>query len=303
MGHDDGASQILVIKLGAVGDFFRAIPIFTWIKDQNLKSNLTLLTTKDFVDLAKSLRIFDDVVTMQRHSSVSCNQITNTRRFLFTFDLVYDLQFVDRTKLYRLLTITHARPVWCCMASERSWPSLILRYKRSCPSIGSFQDIRPNQEALRKFSIAKPFVAIVPFCSASSVWHKQWPLKNFLQIARIMHDKGFHIIVLGGREDLPQAGLFEQHFIKSLVGATELQDLIQIMPHATLAIGNDTGLMHLAELCQVPTVVLMSEVNDSSKAAKGHTHIHYIKSPISEISVSSVAKGLDHLLVDEMPAR
>lgn len=301
MGHDHATRRILVIKLGAVGDFFRAIPIFTWIKGQNLKSNLTLLTTKDFVDLARSLCIFDDVITIKRHDSVSCDQIINTRSFLFTFDLVYDLQFVDRTKFYRLLTITHARPVWCCMASERSLPSLILRYKRSCPSIGSFQDIQPNLRALRKFSIPKPFVVIVPFCSASSVWHKQWPLENFLEIAQIMHDKGFHVVILGGREDLPKAGFFEQHFIKSLVGATKLQDLIQIMPHATLAIGNDTGLMHLAELCQVPTVVLMSEVNDSSMAAKGPMHIHYIKSPISDITVDSVAKGLDHLLVDEMP--
>ena len=53
----------------------------------------------------------------------------------------------------------------------------------------------------------------------------------------------------------------------NLIGQTSLLELAAITARASLAIGNDTGPMHLAAALNVPSVVLFSEASDPALTA------------------------------------
>ena len=53
--------KVLVIKLAALGDFIQAIGPFTAIRKHHSESQITLLTTKPFVELAHASRLFDQI--------------------------------------------------------------------------------------------------------------------------------------------------------------------------------------------------------------------------------------------------
>ncbi len=54
-------SQILVIKLGALGDFVQALGPMRAIRDHHPDSEITLLTTAPFEDLAWASKTIDQI--------------------------------------------------------------------------------------------------------------------------------------------------------------------------------------------------------------------------------------------------
>jgi heptosyltransferase-2 len=179
------------------------------------------------------------------------------------------------------------------MSSENKFISTLLLYKRTCPSITKLSDSISDISILAKYGINNPFVVMAPFCSVSSAWHKQWPVDHYLEVAKHIQKRGYQVVVFGSKNDESCVQIQKSEHIHSLIGKTELQDLIQLMPHASIAIGNDTGIMHLAELCQIPTIVIMSGVNDPNKAPKGPLYIQLLETPITDISVHKVIAAFD----------
>ena len=285
--------QILIIKLGALGDFFRAIPIFHWIRLEHKDAKITLLTSNEFVELTQSIGAVDTLIPFSRRNNKASSYNKINKSFFLHFDIVYDLQFVDRTKFYRLSTLCYRLPEWHCMSSENKFISSILFYKRTCPSITKLSDPILDISILAKYGISNPFVVMAPFCSARSAWHKQWPVDYYLDVAKHIQQCGYQVVVLGSKNDEGCAQIQKSSHIHSLIGETELQDLIQLMPHASIAIGNDTGIMHLAELFQIPTIVIMSGVNDPNKAPKGPSYVQLLETPITDISVHRVIAAFD----------
>ena len=58
-----GAGPILVIKLGALGDFIQALGPFAAIRRHHKGAPVTLLTTEPFAEFARASPYFDDVWT------------------------------------------------------------------------------------------------------------------------------------------------------------------------------------------------------------------------------------------------
>ena len=57
---------VLVIKLGALGDFVQALGPFAAIRRHHADARVTLLTTAPYEELAKALGFFDDIWTSGR---------------------------------------------------------------------------------------------------------------------------------------------------------------------------------------------------------------------------------------------
>ncbi len=295
MAHDKRQPQVLVIKFGALGDFFRAIPIFFWIRERHKHAHITLLTTSEYADFAESLKLFDRVLSVRRKGSAGLKWLGATRKFFLGFNDVFDLQFVDRTKLYRLLTVDRDSPRWHCMSTESLLISAALFYKRTCPPLNNLRKFVVSNDGFGKHGITPPFIVMAPFCSKTAAWHKQWPLSRYLEVAQYAHKVGFQVVVLGDSDDAKNELLSEVAYINNLVGKTDLMDLVDLIPHSSLAVGNDTGIMHLAELYQIPTIVIMSGINSPNKAARGPQHVQFVKTPVSDISASDVMAAVDLL--------
>lgn len=100
---------------------------------------------------------------------------------------------------------------------------------------------------------ATPFVTFFHGTAGAS---KKWPRANWIQIAQTLAEKNMSILLpWGSSEEKIEA----EHMATSMPNATVLpklsmQDAIVLAQRATLAIGVDTGLTHIAAAYETPTI-------------------------------------------------
>ena len=117
-------ARILVIKLGALGDFIQACGPFKAIREYHAGAKITLLTTVPFVPLAEASGYFDTIWADERPSLFQVSGWIQLRRLLLSgkFTRVYDLQTSDRTGFYFKLFRRSCLPEWSGIARGCSHP-------------------------------------------------------------------------------------------------------------------------------------------------------------------------------------
>ena len=111
--------RVLVIRLGAFGDFVQSFAPFAAIRATHPGADITLLTTAPFAGLARASPWFDRVEIDARPSWWNLPGLARLRRQLAGFDLVYDLQTSGRSSRYFALA---GRPPWSGIAPGCSLP-------------------------------------------------------------------------------------------------------------------------------------------------------------------------------------
>jgi ADP-heptose:LPS heptosyltransferase len=101
----------------------------------------------------------------------------------------------------------------------------------------------------------KPTLVIQPFTSSPQ---KDWPFENYLAVARRWQATGVQVIFVGGPADRPRLEPARQ---EKFCVATGLPLLVSagLVHLATLALGGDTGLGHLAVALERRVVMLMRD--------------------------------------------
>ncbi|MEC8774431.1 MAG: ADP-heptose--LPS heptosyltransferase, partial [Pseudomonadota bacterium] len=104
---------VLVIKLGALGDFVQALGPFSAIRTHHADQRIALLTTPPFVPIAEASGYFDDIRAGIRPAWWQFGAILELRRWLRGLNptRVYDLQTSDRSSAYFKL-FASPKPEW-----------------------------------------------------------------------------------------------------------------------------------------------------------------------------------------------
>jgi ADP-heptose:LPS heptosyltransferase len=99
-----------------------------------------------------------------------------------------------------------------------------------------------NFFAGQNLDLKKPTLFIQPFTSSP---HKNWPLENFLKLARHFNSRGMQIVFGGGPND--RAALETARTAGFVITAgTPLLVSAGLMKLSSVVVGADTGLLHLA---------------------------------------------------------
>ena len=104
--------------------------------------------------------------------------------------------------------------------------------------------------------VIRPVIALIPF---SSWKNKQWPRRYFLYVGRYFLSKGWHVVILGGPDDRSAAEELKKGIgprCSALAGRISLYECACVLKRCSLALGNDTGLSHLARACGVKTGIV-----------------------------------------------
>ncbi len=299
--------RILVIKLGALGDFVLAFGPFAAIRAAHGEAEISLLTTQPYAGLAEQAPWFDRVLIDPRAPWWNLRQGFRLARRLKGFDFVYDLQTSARSGHYFRLA---GRPRWSGVARGAS-------HRHGNPARNRMHTFERQREQLRlagiqhfpppdlgwltggasRFEPPRPYALLVPGAAAHRS-AKRWPAARFGALARHLGLEGLTPVLVGGRgeEGLGRTiGAISPETI-DLIGKTELADLGPLAAGATLAVGNDTGPMHLAATLGVPTLVLFSAASDPALTAPrgpaGET-VPVIAAPaLAELPVERVVAAL-----------
>lgn len=305
---ETGRDRILVIKLGALGDFVQAMGPCAAIRAHHPGAEITLLTSPAFADLAKQAPYFDRVWLDDRPGWARPWALWRLRRKILRagFARVYDLQTSQRSSLYFHL-LWPARPQWSGIASGASHP-------HANPERDAMHTIDRQAEQLRmagienvpppdlswasgdvkRFDLPKKFLLLVPGGSPHRP-AKRWPAGRFAQIANLAARRGVTPVVLGGEgeSDLGAAILNAVPQARDLTGKTGFGDIVALGRWALYALGNDTGPMHLIVASGCPATLLYSQASDPALTAPRGARVTILRRPdLAQLSVEDVAATL-----------
>ncbi|AZO11887.1 MULTISPECIES: lipopolysaccharide heptosyltransferase II [unclassified Mesorhizobium] len=115
-----------------------------------------------------------------------------------------------------------------------------------------------NQAALLdRFGLASgKFVALMPGAEFGPA--KRWPGEYYAELARAMMAKGLGVALLGSKKDASVTGEIAALApgAVDIAGKTKLEDTIDLIAAAKLAVSNDSGLMHVAAAVGTPIVAV-----------------------------------------------
>ncbi len=300
--------RILVIKLGALGDFILATGPFSAIRAAHPHDEIVLLTTAPFAQLGRDCDLFDEVWIDERPSRINLIAIQRLRRRLRggRFTRVYDLQTSGRSAWYFRLMRGFGRPQWSGVAFGASHPHAnhnrnnmhtIERQADQLAMAGipdtPFPDLSWLTSDISRFGLPDRFALLIPGGAAHRP-EKRWPAASYREIAGSISDRGVLPLVIGGPDEFDLAAEIAANGVaKSIAGDTSFADIAEMSRHAAGAVGNDTGPMHIAAICGCPSVVLFSKAsNPDITAPRGDDVTILQRDNLADLGVSEVAAAL-----------
>lgn len=265
-----GPDNILVIKLGALGDFIQALGPMKAIRAHHPEARITLLTTTPFEQLGRDCGYFDQVWIDSKPKFYDLVGWAALSRRLNRgeFDRVYDLQNNDRTSMY--FKLFRPRPEWSGIAKgashrntdpERKYRHAFDGHRKTLALAGvapvEIDDLVWMESDIKRFDLPDRYAVLVPGCSPHHP-EKRWPVRHFTDLAEMLEKEGITPVLIGTQaEDQTLAGIaLACPHARNLCGKTDLYDIAGIARGAELVVGNDTGPMHLAAATGVPCITL-----------------------------------------------
>lgn len=300
--------NILVIKLGALGDFIQALGPMAAIREYHKGAKITLLTTKPFEKFAREAGYFDEILLDERPKMYNVFGWLHLRKILNdrNFTRVYDLQNNDRTSLYfRLLA---PRPEWVGVAAGASHRNTSPErtaghaYDGHVQTLGlaGIRDVQIDRLEWMKadlsgFDLKAPYVLLVPG-SAPSRPEKRWPAEHYARLAKMLVGWGFQPVLLGTKAEKETteiiAGLCPEAL--DLTGKTDLFQIVAMARDSAGAIGNDTGPMHLIGATGTPSLVLFSRHSNPVRHAPKGEHVNVIRQDeLADLPAEKVMEAFD----------
>jgi ADP-heptose:LPS heptosyltransferase len=309
--------KILVIKADHIGDFVLSFDAIVALREAFPRARIDLLCAPWNEELARSLDVFDQIHTVAffakradgEHPTFNPEMIASLRSE--HYDLAIDLRVDPDTRVilrYVLATykvgfdspehrgfmtmfLPHFLPGNSDSNVAMHQTLLMLRLARSAVDLFKRSDEvsalllgRIAVPAEIDLSIARDRMLVV--CNTSSGRAvKNWPAERFRSLIRwLTNDLDAVVLLLGGADQLEEtAGIIQfcgSGNIISAVGKTSIREAIGLIPHASLFIGNDSALTHVAARLGVQTVALFSGIDPTVMWAPLGEHVTVLRAPV-----------------------
>lgn len=285
--------KILVIKLGALGDFVQALGPMRSIRRAHPDAEITLMTTDPFSTLGILSGYCDNVWIDVRPKFYQLREWLKLRAMLNTrgFTRVYDLQNNDRTNTYFKLFKKKNRPEWVGTAKGASHRNtsadrtagIAFEGHKQTLALAGIDMVKVDklvwvENDISHLGLEQPYILLAP---GSSPQHpgKRWPASHYGMLAHRLCDWGLTPVIVGTAQE---AELGEQIQEKcpeaiNLCGKTAILDLAVLAHKASAAIGNDSGPMHIIGQTGCPTCVLFSKNSNPDRHRPVGDFVHTIK--------------------------
>lgn len=304
--------NILAVRNDRFGEFLLNIPAFCAIKDYFKNPRLTVVINPSTVQLAKKIKSIDDIIIWEnrRHSLGEIfhfiRQLRNKK-----FDACLILNPSQEMNIAVYLSGIPLRAGY-----DRKWGFLLNRKMKDRKHLGLKHEIDYNLELAGligattgkiDYSIdigngiiqKDNLIAIHPWASDP---RKQWPIENFVDLAKQCESKFGSQVVIVGKTSSQNNKLFDNlgEKIKNLTNQTTLEELGLLLKKSLALISLDSGPAHLAAAVGTPVIALFR--NDlAGKTARrwgpwGKQHLIIEKSNLNDIKIAEVIGKIEELL-------
>ena len=303
------SQRILIIKLGALGDVVQALGAITAIRRHHPDALLTVLTTAPFASLFAADPDVDETWTDNRPGLWQIGAWLGLRHRLRVarFARVYDLQTTNRSNSYYRLLGPGKRPEWSGIAPgcshphanpQRNFMHTLDRQVEQLRDAGITDGIpAPDVSWLKadvaRFALPPRYALLVPGGSAMRP-RKRWPAERYGALAADLVKRGVASLVLGTAGERPLAAAIRAicPSARDLTGQTSFAEIATLARKADLAIGNDTGPMHLIAAAGCRALVLFSADSDPDLCAPRGNVLVLRQPDLNDLPAVDVAAAL-----------
>jgi ADP-heptose:LPS heptosyltransferase len=148
------------------------------------------------------------------------------------------------------------------------------------------------------FGAKPPYALLVPGGSPHRL-EKRWPAGRYERLALELSRRGIQPVVIGGPGEAALAREIGERAPQALdlIGRTSIADLAALGAHAALAVGNDTGPLHVIAAAGAPTLALFSEASDPTLTAPRGPRVTVLRRPsLEDLGVEDVQHAAEDLL-------
>ncbi len=267
--------RVIVIRFSALGDCILLCPFLEHLKS-NGADEVTIVTKRTYIELFAAARGVDRIVAIGagaglrglRQAADACRGEETVvidahgslrsrflGRGLGTVAARIKKHYRQRLELIilkRLVAIPTVADRYSSLGESLGFPPMANR-------VGGL-DVPDRARRVVDSLLGEDGRQIVAIAPGSRWPMKQWEVEKYIELTRrIAGDWGYHVVLLGDASEAestaPIAEMVPRH-VTNLVGRTGILETAAAIEKASVFIGNDSGLMHLAEAVGVPVIAL-----------------------------------------------
>jgi ADP-heptose:LPS heptosyltransferase len=288
---------VVLIRTDGIGDFVLWLDAAQAIVNhyQSQGRQVTLVANRLWGEWARSLRVFDDVILIDRDRlnaawqyRIKTEIALRNRGFSTAVQPIYTRRYFEDNLVrvsgaketigwvgdpsVRFPLLRRLRDRWYTRLLDAD-PAPRMEILRNADFVRQFADpgylammtdlrsldARRVPESFKsEMPLGEPYYVLFP---GTSFDVKRWPEANYAELAQlIFRQKGWRGVVCGGADDREAAASLCSACTAPLLnwsGQTSISQLTAILSGAQFFIGNDTGAAHIAAALGIPTVCLL----------------------------------------------
>ena len=308
-------SNILIIKLGSLGDLIQANGAIQDIKNSFKNSKVLLLTSRGYLEFMSGCPYIDGVILDKRLPRWNFFYLYSLKKLLekYKFSHVFDLQNSSRTKFYKKFILN--KPIWSSSEtslnegeklSDFNDDTVLNRIEKQLTKSDvkikntklidlswSLKDISRN---LKQYTNGE-YILIFPFCSKKHT-QKKWPYFSELIVKiKELYKNKYPILVAPGPGEINEAKELKAKIVLDNNQPIKLNFLVSLINSAKYIISNDTGPAHICSHLNKKGLALFGSHTTAEKVNIGNTNFKTISvNQLSELKVSDVMKNIQNNL-------
>ncbi|MBT4414732.1 MAG: glycosyltransferase family 9 protein [Flavobacteriaceae bacterium] len=307
-------TNILIIKLGSLGDIVQCSGAIQDISENHKNDQIHLMTTKPYFDLLKKNPHISNVILDKRLPRYNLIYLYSLMKIIkkYKFSKVYDLQNSSRTSFYKRILFPKAlKDTWS--STETTLPegtskddfdkdSVLSRFVHQLKSSGINTNHTLNPDfswslsdisQIKNYYQLEKYIIFFPFCSPH-LTSKKWPYYNDLisMINEKLENK-FKVVIAPGPGEIKGASSVNALCVLDNGKALDISQLAALIKDSSFVVANDTGPAHMTAHLGSKGIALFGSHTTPFKVSIERENFKAIQAPeLSRLSAEKVFERL-----------
>lgn len=271
--------RILIINTCLVGEFAASLPALHAFIEQNQNKKIDLLVSPLLKSLSERIRGIDYVYTAKSVFARTAEEHIERTALSGSYEMVYVLRISPDS--YRALgtiktaglktafwpmTLYGVHLWWNILIAKtpRTWREVSFEVFGLVPHNTPFEAIfdfttEDYHKLEQKFPTAALPNKIIIHTGASWIANR-WPTQNWIETLKKLHSSGYTFVFVGSKSDVAEYETIAKQLpfkTYSLVGQTDVLEMVLLLRRAQFFIGVDSGPRNFAHLVDLPSITLL----------------------------------------------
>lgn len=254
--------KILVIRLSSLGDIILTTPVIRALKSKYPHLKIDFLVKESFVETVNHNKHLETVYTYEKDID---------RLLTVNYDFVLDLQNNRRS---RIIVKKIKAPVQRFKKPQLKkfllvnlkinlFKTIVPISKRYAENIEGIEVESPPELFTDAHVLTLPEIFVngnrtIGICPGSKHYTKMWPEDYYKNLAQMLLDVGFNVVIFGGNSDIETGARISADVagVINLTNENRLLETVQLMKHCDAVVCNDSGMMHTATAAGIKVLAI-----------------------------------------------